>query len=257
MMNSTIKKQTSMQKNKNKIAAVVFWIIVWQIFSMVINKEMLLASPFTVMEAFFGFMVEKEFWQSVTYSFTRIAFGFFMALITGTLLAVLSYRSRLVREILTPPMILIKTTPVASFIIIALIWVNSRNLSVLISFLMVMPIVYNNILQGIQNTDKNLLEMAKVFRVTRMKKIIYIYVPSVKPYFISACSVGLGFCWKSGIAAEVIGLPPRSIGSRLYEAKLYLMTKELFAWTIVIILISVLFEKAVMKGIHWIERRVK
>ncbi|SCP96127.1 NitT/TauT family transport system permease protein [Anaerobium acetethylicum] len=243
--------------NRYKIAAVLFWITVWQVLSMAVGREMLLASPFAVMGALWGLFREAEFWQSVMYSFSRIVLGFFMAIAAGIVLGACSHRSRLVREILAPPMVIIKTTPVASFIIIALIWVHSKNLSVLISFLMVLPVVYSNMLQGIQSTDQKLLEMAKVFRVPRMKKMIYIYIPAVMPYFISACSVGLGFCWKSGIAAEVIGLPSRSIGARLYEAKLYLMTKELFAWTIVIIIISVFFEKTVMRAIHFVERRVK
>jgi NitT/TauT family transport system permease protein len=141
---------------------------------------------------------------------------------------------------------IIKATPVASFIILALIWINSRNLSVLISFLMVVPVVYMNVLQGLHETDRKLLEMAKIFHITRRKMITSVYIPSVMPYLITSVTVGLGFCWKSGIAAEVIGRPSGSIGERLYEAKLYIMTKELFAWTFVIIIISVLFEKIVM-----------
>jgi NitT/TauT family transport system permease protein len=141
---------------------------------------------------------------------------------------------------------LIKAMPVASFIILALLWINSSNLSVLISFLMVIPIIYSNVKLGLKSADEKLLQMAKVYQISRRKKIIAIYIPAVTPYFIAAVSVGLGFCWKAGIAAEVIGNPVGSIGNRLYEAKLYLMTEELFAWTTVIIIISILFENVVM-----------
>ncbi len=111
---------------------------------------------------------------------------------------------------------------------------------------MVLPVIYTNVLQGIDGADPKLLEMASVFRMPFFRKVRYIYIPSVLPALVSAASVSLGFCWKSGIAAEVIGLPTGSIGEKLYEAKLYLMTGELFAWTAVIVLVSVVFEKLVM-----------
>jgi NitT/TauT family transport system permease protein len=117
---------------------------------------------------------------------------------------------------------------------------------------MVLPIIYINFLEGLNSADEKLLQMADVFAVGGIKRIHAIYIPAVLPHFISAVSVGLGFCWKAGIAAEVIGIPSGSIGERLYEAKLFLMTKELFAWTIVIIIISILFEKTIM----WVIRRL-
>lgn len=172
---------------------------------------------------------------------------FFLAVGAGILFAVAASLSGLVRALLNPLLRLIKAVPVASFIILALFWLStSRNLSVLISFLMVLPVIYTNVLQGIASTEPELLEMARVFRIPFGKRLRYIYIPAVLPYFVSACSVGLGFCFKSGIAAEVIGLPQNSIGAQLYEAKLYLMTAELFAWTAVIVMVSVVFEKLVM-----------
>lgn len=233
--------------DKYKILAVFFWIAVWQIASMIVNKEMLLASPFAVMGALADLTGKLMFWKSIFNSFIKITRGFLLAILFGTLFAVCSYSSYIFCEMITPLIKIIKTTPVASFIILALLWAAPENLSVLIAFLMVIPVIYTNVLQGLNNTDVKLLEMAKVFRIGWLKKARYIYIPAVMPYFVSACSVGLGFCWKSGIAAEVIGLPKNSIGENLYEAKLYLMTKELFAWTIVIICISVLFEKMVMR----------
>ena len=150
-------------------------------------------------------------------------------------------------EVLMEPLIMvIKATPVASFIILCLIWIPSRNLSVFISFLMVFPVVYTNILEGIRQTDKQLLEMADSFGAGVGKKLQFIYLSQVMPYAVTACKLGLGLCWKAGIAAEVIGIPAGSIGEKLYKAKVYLETPDLFAWTIVIIAVSVGFEKIFM-----------
>lgn len=119
--------------------------------------------------------------------------------------------------------------------------------------------IYTNILEGIRQTDRKILEMAKVFRVNLRRQIRYIYVSQVLPYFLSACRLSLGMCWKAGVAAEVIGVPSGSIGEKLYNAKIYLNTPDLFAWTIVIIVISFVFEKCflgiVSRVVYMIEHR--
>ncbi len=234
-----------------KIFAILFWIVMWQIIAMIIDKEMLLASPIAVIDALVNLLSTRPFWMSLFNSFRKIVAGFLLGTLFGVFISVISYRYLLLRELIEPLIKTIKSTPVASFIIIALIWVDSANLSVLVSFLMVLPVIYTNTLGGLCEIDSKLLEMSNVFKVNWLKKVRYIYIPELMPYFVSAVSVGLGFCWKSGIAAEVIGLPRNSIGEHLYEAKIYLMTKELFAWTIVIIIISVLFEKTIMILIKW------
>ena len=152
---------------------------------------------------------------------------------------------------------MIKSVPVASFIILCLIWLSSGSLSVFISFLMVLPIVYTNMLQGIQSTDSKLLDMAHVFRMSWFRKLRYIYIPHLKPYLMSACSVSIGLAWKAGIAAEVIGIPDGSIGEKLYEAKVYLDSADLFAWTFVIVFVSVIFEKLFLRALKWAYKRLE
>ena len=163
------------------------------------------------------------------------------------LLAALSARFRRVEELLAPALLAIKSIPVASFIILALILFSSRNLAVLISFLMVLPVVYANVLEGIRSADRQLLEMGRVFRLPAGRRLRYLYVPQVYPFFEAACGVALGLCWKAGVAAEVIGMPQGSIGERLQQAKIYLDTPDLFAWTLVIVLVSLAFEKLFLR----------
>ncbi|MCR4883590.1 MAG: ABC transporter permease subunit, partial [Clostridiales bacterium] len=160
----------------------------------------------------------------------------------------LSSRFRIVRELFSPLVLTIRTVPVASFIILALIWFSSRNLSILISFLMVLPIIYTGVLTGIGERDRGLMEMARVFHVRRMRRFLMIDLPGVYPYFHAACKTALGLSWKSGIAAEVIGMPRGSIGEHMQQAKVYLDTPSLFAWTVVIVLVSLLCERLVLHG---------
>ena len=228
--------------------AVAVWLLVWQGGSMFLERRLvhaalLLPSPLDALECLFQMALTAEFWQAIGWSTLRIFGGFLAATAAASLLAVPSYRFRPVRELLAPPVACMKTIPVASFIILALVWLKSSQLSFFISFLMVFPPVYLGVLTGIGQTDPKLLEMARVFQVPFWRQVRYLYLPAIAPHFRSAVSVGLGLCWKSGIAAEVIGLPDGSMGERLYMAKVYFLTPELFAWTAVIVAISVLFEK--------------
>lgn len=236
-----------MNRNRlEKILAVATAILLWQLAAVTIGEEVLLVSPLKVLLRLSELIFEAEFWGTILFSFKRITLGFFIALVSGTLLAILSYRFRVVEVFLWPYISIIKATPVASFVILCLIWLSSSQLPVFIAFLMAVPIIYTNMLAGFKSTGSKMLEMAEIFRFSFRKKLLFIYFPQIKSHFISACSVSLGLSWKAGIAAEIIGIPDGSMGEMLYQAKLYLATADLFSWTVTIILVSVLFEKAVM-----------
>lgn len=230
--------------------AVIVWLAVWELASLYIGQEILLVSPVSVAKRLWELLsgagsaaAAADFWRSVAFSFFRIIGGFFLASLAGTLLAALAAAFRPIQELLAPAMATIKAIPVASFIILVLIWVPSRNLSVVISFLMVLPVMYTNVQNGIRSTDRELLEMAEVFHIPLGRRIRYIYLSQLLPFLRSGFSLSLGLCWKAGVAAEVIGIPKGSIGEKLYQAKIYLETADLFAWTLVIVAMSVLFEK--------------
>lgn len=227
--------------------AVIFWLFVWQLVSMIIDSDIILVSPIQGIERLLQLTFELKFWKSILYSFIRIIGGFILALLAGIFWAALSFRYKRINQLLAPVILSIKTIPVASFIILSLVWFSSKNLAVFISFLMVFPIIYTNIFKGITETDPKLIEMAAVFSIPMPRRIRYIYIPEILPYFRAGCNIALGLCWKSGIAAEVIGMPSGSIGEQLQQAKVYLETADLFAWTLVIVVISILFEKIFLK----------
>lgn len=226
-----------------KVWIIAFWIAGWQLASLIIHNAIIFVGPADVVSSFVRLLPQADFWMSIVHSFVKISAGFLSAFAAGILLGSLAYRFRLVQEILEPPVLLMKSIPVASFVILALIWMGSGSLSVFISFMVVFPVIYINTIAGLQSTDKKLLEMAQVFAVPLPRRISFIYLPALMPYLISSCKVALGMSWKSGIAAEVIGIPTGSIGEKLYMAKIYLDTADLFAWTIVIIVVSAVFEK--------------
>lgn len=221
-------------------------LLIWQAAAMAVNQKILLVSPIAVAVRMTTIWQVEGFLPSIWFSFYHIAGGFFLALALGVGLAVLSARFEWVETLLWPLMITVKTVPVASFVVICLIWLSAKNLSVFISFLIVLPIVYGNILEGIKSEDRKLLELGEVFKMPAARRVLYIHMPQLKPFILPACRTSLGMAWKAGVAAEIIGTPDGSIGKQLYYAKIYLDTDDLLCWTVIIVVISVLFEKLFM-----------
>lgn len=250
---STILEKTS----KFNFIGVIFWLAVWQILSMMINQEVLLVSPFSALKRLFGLIGDLEFWATIFNSSARIITGFLISFFTGIVLAILSVNNKLICLIIRPIIVTIQTVPVVSFIILCLIWISPRNLSIFISFLMVSPIIYTNTLTGIESISKEINEVARVFKISNYKRIRYIYVSEVSSYVRSACIVSLGLCWKSGIAAEVIGIPSNTIGENLYNAKIYLSSPDIFAWTITIVILSIAFKRLFMIFYSAVEKRLR
>ena len=242
-----IEREKTRMKQKIKrrygAAAVVFWLAVWQLAAAAIGQEVFLVSPLQAAGTLVQLLPQPDFWQRVGFSAGHILLGFLLGAVCSVVCSVAAERWVWVDALLSPVMQLVKATPVASFIILALVWVSGKSLSILISFLMVLPVLYGAVRTGIKSADPQLLEMARVFRLPLARRVKAIWLPAVLPAFRQGCSVALGICWKSGVAAEVIGLPDGSIGDALYRAKITLSTGELFAWTFVIILLSAAFEK--------------
>lgn len=226
-----------------KTGIILFWLLIWQLVSAAINQPIVLTGPLEVARALFVLVPEGEFWLTVGMTLMKIFAGFLCALAGGFVLGIFSWRYQWLRDFLAPVMSLMKSIPVASFVILALIWIGSKNLSVLISFLVAAPMIYVHVLAGISSTDSGLMEMSAVFCMSFWNKCRYIYWSGLKSHLSEGIRVTVGLCWKSGVAAEVIGVPDHSIGEKLYMAKIYLSTDELLAWTLVVILLSAGFEK--------------
>lgn len=224
------------------------WLFVWQLLCLLVDNNILLVGPVATCKALLEQGAALSFWSTVFMSLLRIAAGFFSGVVIGLILAFLSARFLLVEEILAPIMALVKAIPVASFVVLFLIWWNSSVLSVAISFMVVLPNIYLNTLSGIKNTDKRLLEMSRVHRMSKREVLFYIYRDALQPFWDSAIKLSVGMSWKSGVAAEVIGTPEFSIGEALYMSKIHLDTAGVLAWTIVTIVMSLLFEKAILAG---------
>lgn len=229
-----------------KTLIIAFWLVVWQIVCLIVDNPIFFAGPLEVVKELMHMAGSRDFADSIFNSLLRIMGGFGIAFLLACLFSAAAYHSRLLEDFLSPFVMLIKTVPVASVVVLLLIWFGAKYLSIYVTFMVVFPNIYLNVLNGLKNTDKALLEMAEVFQFSFFQKLFFIYRPAVMPYLLGGTAVSVGMSFKSGVAAEVIGLPVSSIGEGLYNAKIYLNTAGVFAWTAVIILLSSLMERLVV-----------
>lgn len=229
------------------ILIALFWLAVWQVASMIVNKPLYMPSPMETFSSLGELALTQGFWLSVAYTFYRVVLGLVISFVLGVLLAFLASKIGVLESLLRPLMATVKSTPVMSVIMLALVWFSSSFVPVFSCILLCLPIVYTNTLSGIRSVDKNLLEMAAVFKVKHRRVIQEIVIPSVLPHIYAAIAVCLGFSWKSVVAAEVLSSPKYSMGFHMYATKLYLDTPALFAWTLTIIVISLIVEKGLKR----------
>ena len=231
----------------NSLPAILFWGLVWVLAAWAMDKPLLLPSPVQVLRCMGQLAVTSAFWKITLISIGRILLGLALGIGLGALLAVLTELSPLLHTLISPAMTAMQATPVASFAILVLIWVDRDFVPVLICCMMALPVIWGGVSGGIRSTDPQLLEMAEVFRLSRYTKLRRIFLPSVLPFFRTACASALSLGWKAGIAAEVLTVPKMSIGRMISEAKLYLLTEELFAWTLTVIVLSLILQKIMLR----------
>ena len=225
----------------------IFWLAVWAVAARYISKELLLPTPMAVGRRLGELVVTADFWRTAGASLLRIFCGAAAGVLLGSLLAVLTCRFALADCLLSPAIRVVRATPVASFIILVLLWVKTGRVPGVISALMVLPILWESVSAGIRSADPQLLEFAGAYRFGRLKTIRYVYSISIMPHFSSGVCTAIGLAWKSGVAAEVLCLPKAAIGTQVYYAKIYLETPSLFAWTAVVILLSLVLERLVRR----------
>lgn len=226
-----------------------FWVAVWAALALLVHRELLLPAPWVVVRRLGELAATAAFWRITAVSIGRVLLGITAAVALGTGMAVACSVSKTADALLRPLMTVVKSTPVASFVVLALVWIARDWLPVFISLLMVLPVVWSNVCIGIRSTDPALLELARVYGWPRGRILRRIYLPGVRPHFLAALRSGIGFGWKSAIAAEVLTVPRSAIGRMIYESKLYLQTTDLFAWTLAVILLSVGLERLVLRAL--------
>ena len=225
------------------LLSALFWLAVWWLASLAVGKSLLIPAPPEVVRRLGELVVTAAFWRYTALTLLRITLGLLIGIAAGVITAVLTSRSALLSALLAPAVRIVRATPVASFIILVLLWVANGRVPAVISALVVLPIIWENTCAGLKSVDASLLEFAHAYRLTRMDTLRHVVLPAMLPQLSAAVCTSIGLAWKSGVAAEVLCLPKAAIGTQVYFSKLYLDTPALFAWTIVVVLLSMTVER--------------
>ena len=221
----------------------VFWLAVWWLLALIVGKELLIPSPPLVVRTLLDLVVTGAFWRYTALTLLRITLGLLLGIVLGMLTALLTNRLSLLHALLAPAVRVVRATPVASFIILVLLWVANGRVPVVISALVVLPVIWESTTAGLRSVDRDLLEFARAYRLTRWDTWRRIVIPSMLPQLAAAVCTAIGLAWKSGVAAEVLCLPKAAVGTQVYFSKLYLDTPALFAWTLVVVALSLTVER--------------
>ena len=244
--NPPIDKKTLSVRALTRCAPVAFWLVVWQVVSMLDSSGILLCGPLDALLALCRLSSTQTFWSSIWFSTLRIVAGVLLGYIIAGVLAAASWHTSTVRILLQPALLAIKSTPVACVVVILLIWTGAANVSVITVLLLVVPAIYFALCAGLDNMDAGQRDLFEIFGARGRRRFFALIWPAILPYLEAASSTVLGMSWKAGIAAELIGVPAGSLGERIYQAKLLLETPDLFAWTFCVICLSWLFEHGAM-----------
>jgi len=247
--------QAKLKKALFTAGSIVFWVLLWHIAATFANKNLLfkIPLPLDTLREFLVCVKLPEFWGNVGTSLWHIISGFALAVTLGFVCGLLSGSSTFFATLTAPLTRLIRAVPVAAFIILAWLWIPSEVIPAFIAFLMVFPIVWSHVETGLLSVDKRLVEMARVMGMDKKGIIKNITVPAVMPQFRVSCITGLGYAWKSGVAAEVICNPTGSIGAMLSIAKSNLEYARVFAIVLTVVLLSLVLENAIK--VFWKEGR--
>lgn len=233
-----------LKKAIKSILILTFWLAVWETASLLVRNELklFLPSPAAVFTKWFEVGFTAEYLSAAGATLLRIVAGFLLGTVFGFILGLLTSNIKILHALVSPVLRIILATPVVSFIILAFLFIKVDTLPIFISFLMVVPLIWQTVHDGISSSDKELDEMCKIFKVGKVKSLFKVKLPSCLPEIISAGVSALGFAWKSGVAAEVLCTPQTSLGHIIYSAKAALAFDEVYAATLTVVLMSLVIE---------------
>ncbi|HYX08797.1 MAG TPA: ABC transporter permease subunit [Bacteroidales bacterium] len=238
---------TKKQKRRITFFSILSILIIWKGASMVTGSQFILPAPEKVVVDFINMLVTGSFYISISVTVLRGIAGFVIAFILALLLGILAGISPVFRTWFTPFLVIIRSTPVISVILLALIWFHTDTVPVFIAILTMFPILCNNIMDGISTVDQGLVEMANTYKVSNYRVIKEVYLPGTLPFLFSGVSSAMGFGWRAVIIGEVLAQPLHGIGTGMQLAQTYLMVSKVISWTVVAVLISMVFEKLIRR----------
>lgn len=224
------------------VLPIIFWLAVYELISLAIGNDYFFPDLLLVLTSLMGIVTSSAFFKVCALTLLRVITALFFGTLLGIILGVLSARLSIVYNILNPFMIAVKATPVASLIIVLWIMLSGDALAIIIALFMVMPIIWQSTYNSFDSVSRDLIEVSDIFELSSKYRFRVLYLPSLKRYLLPSVITSVGLAWKSEIATEIIAYTRNSIGQLINDGKYNLDTPTVFAWTLIVILFSVIFE---------------
>lgn len=240
------------KRNLISLAGILLIILLWQLAATISGSGQIVPSPGKTLVSTLNILADPGLWPDIGRTIVRGLIGFIISLFLAFLVGIPAGINSNFFLFINPLLVTIRSTPVVSIILLAIIWLGNESVPVFIALLTMFPVISLNIIEGIKNVDQDLIEMGRVYEVRQKHIMKDIYFPSIVPFLTGGISNALGFGWRAIIIGEVLSQPLRGIGTRMQESQSYLLVSELIAWTLIAIIISYLFESLVRR----IEKRI-
>ncbi|MGL5692921.1 MAG: ABC transporter permease [Peptostreptococcaceae bacterium] len=242
-----MKEYTTKENKNNKdklevITSCVILLLLWEMIAIKINNDIYLPTITQVLGSLFEIVLSSKFCLDISFSIGRCFFSFGIAVIIALFLGGISYSSRMIRNFLKPITNIAKSIPTMIVIVLVLIWFDKNSAPFIVGFVMVFPILYDSILDSILSIDKGILEMTKIYKIGFKDKILKIYLPAIKFRIISILGSTFSLALKVVIAGEVYGQPKYGMGTQIQLEKVNFNTSGIFAWIVIVVIISFILE---------------
>ena len=208
-----------------------------------------LPSPMAVARGFADIVASGEIWRHTAASLGRIVIGFGGAVLVALLAGLGGFLSRSARSVIHDVVSVLNSTSVFVWIVISIIWFGLSNWApIFTTFMITLPVVAANIIEGVENVDRRLLEMGDVYRLSGRQKFTAIVVPSTLPYLLAGMKVGFGLALKVSVVAEIFGVSS-GIGYVMNYSREILATHMVFVWALVMILIMTATDRLIFDAV--------
>jgi len=235
------------KQNLISFSGILLLIIVWKIVSTAAGSAQIVPSPRSTLLSVWKVFENPEYWNDIGFTIGRGLLGFAVSLFLGLLIGIPAGINRNFFYFINPLLVTIRSTPIVSIILLAIIWLGNEWVPVFIALLTMFPVICLNIIEGISSVDRNLIEMSRIYNIPAQRILSEVYLPSIAPFLTSGISNAMGFGWRAIIIGEVLSQPLKGIGSRMKESQYYLEVSEVIAWTLIAIIVSFIFESIIRK----------
>lgn len=220
-----------------KIFPFIILLMIWQCLSTAVNKTVIIPYPFDVLKTMIQYGQQPSFYLSMGHTLLRIILGLLISSFIGLTLAFMSYDHRNVEAFLSPIVAFLQTIPQISYIIVLLVWFNSRAALMIIIILMLFPIFYANCLNGLKGIDQDLKDVIILYHHTPLFNIIKVYLPLIRHHINAAIDSCIPLSIKVGVMSEIFVSSAYGIGKELYLARINIDTTAIFALTFYMVII--------------------